>query len=57
MVQWVKNLTAGAWVAFRGAGSIPSLTQWVKGSRVATAAAWIQSLAGELPHAADAATN
>ena len=30
---------------------IPSPAQWVKGSGAATAVAWIQSLAGELPYA------
>ena len=34
-----------------GTGSIPSPAQWVKGSSVASAAAWTQSLAGELPYA------
>lgn len=33
------------------AGPIPGLARWVKGSSVAAAAAWIQSLARELPHA------
>ena len=32
-IQWVKNLTAAAWVA--EAGSIPGPLQWVKGSSVA----------------------
>ena len=35
MVQWVKNLTAVAWVAV--VGSIPCPAQWVKGPRVAEA--------------------
>ena len=30
---------------------LPGLAQWVKGSGVVTATAWIQSLAWELPHA------
>ena len=30
VVQWVKNLTKGAQVCCRGAGSIPSPVQWVK---------------------------
>ena len=34
-----------------GTGSIPSPAQWVKGSSVASGAAWTQSLAGELPYA------
>ena len=34
-----------------GAGLIPSLAQWVKGSSVAAAEAEIQSLARELPYA------
>ena len=50
MAQWVKNPTAGK-------GSILGTIQQVKGSAMAmtaaqvTAAAWIQSLAWELPHA------
>ena len=44
-----NNPTAVVWVTaaaqFR---SPPSLVQWVKGCHVAAAAAWIQSLAGEL---------
>ena len=60
VVQWVKNLTAVTLVA--GEVQVQSwLEQWVKGSGVATAAAWvavgtwIQSLAWELPYALDAA--
>ena len=34
-------------------GSIPGLAQWVKGSGVAAAVAQLQSLAQELPYAAD----
>ena len=36
-------------------GSIPSLAQWVEGSDIATAVAWIQSLALEFPYAMGAA--
>ena len=52
MVQWVKNLPAedcSRSGLCRGAGSILGLAQWVKGSSVAAAAPWIQSLAQELP--------
>ena len=55
VVQWVKNLTAVAWATVE--------VQWIKGSGIATAvvqvaaAARIQSLAWELPHAASAAIN
>ena len=31
VAQWVKNLTAGAQVACRGTGSVPSLVLYVKG--------------------------
>ena len=34
---------------------IPSLVQWIKGYGATAAAAWIQSLAQELPYAVDAA--
>ena len=34
----------------RGAGLIPGLAQWVKGSGIAAAMAWIQSLTQELPY-------
>lgn len=44
MVQWAKNLTAGARVA-ADAGSFPCPEQWVKGSSVAATEAGIQSLA------------
>ena len=40
-----------AWVAAKVLGSIPGLAQWVKGSDIAAAAAWIQSLAREFPYA------
>ena len=45
MVWWVVFLWKG------GAGSIPGLDCWVKGSGVAAAVAQIQSLAGKLPYA------
>lgn len=52
MMQQVKNLTA---VDHRGGmGSIPTPGQWVKGSALAAAAAWIQSLAWKLPYAVGA---
>ena len=37
-------------------GFDPVLAQWVKVSNIATAAAWIQSLAQELPYATDVVT-
>ena len=49
MVQWVKNPTTEA--------QVQSLDQWVKGSSISTTlaevtvAAWVQSLAQELPYA------
>ena len=55
MAQWVKSLTAEAQVHCRGEGLIPGLVQWVKGSGVAIAVAWIQSLAWEFPYATGAA--
>ena len=51
MAQWVKNLTAAAWVTCRGAALISHPAQWGKGSGVATAAAHLQSLTWELPYA------
>ena len=43
---------------YGGVGSVPGSVQWVKGSGVASAEAWIQSLAWELPYAmATAITN
>ena len=48
MAKWVKNLSAVSWVAEE---------VWVQllaqhsGSSIAVAAAWIQSLARELPYA------
>ena len=59
MGQWVKNLTAAAWVAVEV--GVPSPAQWVKASGIAAAGAQfaagaqIQSLAQELPQAAGAA--
>ena len=56
MAKQVKNQTVVAQVAEGGAGSLPGLAQWVKGSGVAAAmaqvaaAAWIQSLAQKPPH-------
>ena len=38
VVQWVKNMTAGAWGCCGGAGLIPSLAQMVKGSGIAAVA-------------------
>ena len=47
-----KNLTAVAHSRhYGGAGSTPSLVQWVKGSHITAAAAQIQSLAREFPNA------
>ena len=40
-----------AWVAAKVLGSIPGPAQWVKGSDIAAAAVWIQSLAREFPYA------
>ena len=52
VVQWVKNLTAAAWVdAETWVQSLPCPLQWVKGSGVAPAVAQIQSLAQEFPYA------
>ena len=39
MVQWVKNLTAAAWVSAEVFGYDPRPVQWVKGSSVATVVA------------------
>ena len=50
MAQWVKNLTVVAQVAVEVWVQSPPV-QWVKGSSMATAAAWIQSLTWELPYA------
>ena len=61
MAQWVKTLTAVGVGCCGGTSLVPDLTDWVKGSGVAlalvqvTAAAWIQSLARELPDASDVA--
>ena len=54
MAQWVKNPTAAAWVAAEVQVWFLAL-QWAKGSSVATAVAWIQSLAQKFPYAVDAA--
>ena len=50
MVQWVKAdySSLGDW---EGVGSVLGLAQWVKGFSVATAEAWIQSLAQKFPYA------
>ena len=49
VAQRAKNPTAAARVAVEVQGGSPA--QWAKGSGVATAVAWIQSLAQELPYA------
>lgn len=51
-MQWIKNLTSGAQVTAKA--RIQSLVKWVKGSHVAAARAWIQSLTQELLHAVGA---
>ena len=57
VVQWVKNLTAAAWVPGEVQVQFPIPVQWANGSSIATAAAqvtavaWIQFLARELPYA------
>lgn len=54
--QWVKNLIACSGSGCcRGTGSIPGPAKCLKGSSVAAAAAWIQSLARKVPSAAGAA--
>ena len=61
MVPWVKNLDCSGSGHCKGKGSIPGLVQQVKGSSIAAAVmqvaavTWTQSLAWELPYAADAA--
>ena len=56
MAQWDKTLTAAAQVSAEG-GIIPRKMQWIKGSSIATAVAYvaaaalIQSPAQELPYA------
>lgn len=53
-MQWIKNLTAVAWVAAEAqAPSPPSSMQWVKGSSFAAAAAagWDSIPGPELPYA------
>ena len=42
MRQWVKNLTAVVWVATEAWFDPWPLTQWVKGSGVATAKMWLR---------------
>ena len=44
MVQWVRNLTAVASGHCRGTGLIPDLAQWLKGSSIAAAAAWVAAV-------------
>ena len=51
VVQWVKILAVVAGGRCGGESSIPSPAQWVKGSGITASAAWIQSLAWELPYA------
>ena len=55
MAQGFKNLTTVAWVAMEA--PVQSPVQWVKGTGVAIALAWIGSLAWECPYAAGAAIN
>ena len=54
-VQWVKNPLPAAWVAAEAWVWYPAQCSGLKGSGVATAAAWIQSLAWELSYATGAA--
>lgn len=51
MAQRFKNLAAVAQLAMEAPGLIPSPARWIKGSGVATAAAWIQPLTQEIPYA------
>ena len=51
MGQWVKTPNCSGSGHCRGAGLIPGLAQWVKGSSVAAAVVQIQSLAQELLYA------
>ena len=53
MVQWIKNLTAVAWVTSKARVLSLACYIWLKESSIA--AAWIQSLAWELPYAMGAA--
>ena len=55
MAQWVKSLTAVAWVTAEAWVQAPAGRSWLKGSSVVTAAFWTQSLAQELPYATGAA--
>ena len=50
MAQWVKNLTAVAWVTAEVWIQSPAWPQWVKGFGIVAAVAGIQSLAQELPY-------
>ena len=45
MAQWVKNLTAGTWVAVEVCGFTPQADEWVKGSGVAAAVARVAAAA------------
>ena len=51
MAQWIKDPAR----LCRGVGLIPGPAQYIKGFGTAAAAAWIQSLAQQLPCAAGAA--
>ena len=55
VAQWVKNLMAAAQVAAEAQVQSPAWGSGCQGSGVATAAAWIQSLARELPYGTGAA--
>ena len=50
-MPWVKNPTAMAQVTVEVQVLSLAPVQWVEGSSIATAVAWIQSLAQKLPHA------
>ena len=54
MGQLVKNLDCSSLGHCRSEGSIPSGTQWVKGSGMAAGVGQIQSLTQELPYATGA---
>ena len=51
VAKWVKNPTTAIQVSVGGSCLIASPVQWVKGSSVAEAVAWSQSLAWEFPYA------